>query len=56
MLYVEDNPANLNLIRRVIEYIPNIELISAPMAEEGIDLACTHIPDLILLDINLPGY
>ncbi len=55
LLYVEDNPANLNLVQRIVSYIPDIELLSASSAEVGIDIARAHHPDLILLDINLPG-
>ncbi len=56
VLYVEDNPANLMLMERIIEnQAPELELISANNAEVGIELASTGIPDIILMDINLPG-
>jgi PAS domain S-box-containing protein len=55
LLYVEDNPANLNLVQRIISYIPDLELLHTSSAEVGIDIARAHYPDLILLDINLPG-
>ena len=55
ILYVEDNPDNLELVSRIFDSNKNIKLISAPDAEIGIDLAKAHKPDLILLDINLPG-
>lgn len=54
-LYIEDNPANLMLMEQVFEMIPNLELISTHTAELGIELARTHHPDIILMDINLPG-
>lgn len=54
-LYIEDNPHNVALIRRMMEHMGNIKLISAPTAELGIELAKAHQPDLILMDINLPG-
>lgn len=54
-LYVEDNPNNVALIRRMMEHMGNIKLISAPSAELGIELAEAHRTDLILMDINLPG-
>jgi len=54
-LYVEDNPSNIALIRRMMEHMGHIELLSAPSAELGIALATVHQPDLILMDINLPG-
>ena len=55
ILYVEDNPANLNLVTQLFKQIPNINLWSAHEPILGIDLAVEHIPTLILLDINLPG-
>ncbi|MCD5322401.1 MULTISPECIES: hybrid sensor histidine kinase/response regulator [Pontibacillus] len=55
VLYVEDNPANLNLVRRILETYEQIELISSTTGEMGIDLAQAHEPDLILIDLNLPG-
>lgn len=55
LLYVEDNPANLTLMRELIAETDNLELISAPSAELGIELARSRKPDLILMDINLPG-
>lgn len=55
ILYVEDNQDNLKLIEQALNIQKNIELISAPQAEIGIDLAKAHDIDLILMDINLPG-
>ncbi len=55
VLYVEDNPANLRLVERILKQINNIEIFSATSGELCIDLAVSHKPDLILLDINLPG-
>lgn len=55
VLYIEDNPANLKLIGHLLEHIPNIRMLSAPEPLLGLDLAEEHKPDLILLDINLPG-
>jgi len=55
ILYVEDNPTNLRLVSQLIGRIPNTELFSAHNAEIGIELARKNIPDLILMDINLPG-
>ncbi|MDA1191810.1 MAG: response regulator [Candidatus Poribacteria bacterium] len=55
ILYVEDNPANLRLVENVLELRDDIELMSAPQASMGIELARAHLPDLILMDINLPG-
>ncbi len=55
MLYIEDNQTNLRLIEETIKEIVGLTLISATDAESGIALAETHQPDIILLDINLPG-
>ncbi|WLR51433.1 ATP-binding protein [Bacillus tianshenii] len=55
ILYVEDNPANLQLVERILSKYEDIRLFSAANGELGIDLADAHQPDLILLDINLPG-
>jgi CheY-like chemotaxis protein/two-component sensor histidine kinase len=55
VLYVEDNPANLRLVAQVLGRLPNIKLLSAHTGELGLDLARSSSPDLIILDINLPG-
>jgi len=55
VLYIEDNPANLRLVEQILKCLPNTKMWSAPEALLGIDLVMEHIPDLILLDINLPG-
>jgi signal transduction histidine kinase/ActR/RegA family two-component response regulator len=54
ILYVEDNIANLKLIERLIERRPDLRLVSAATGIGGIELARTHRPEVILLDINLP--
>ena len=55
LLYVEDNPANLRLMEIIVELIPNMQMVAAHNAELGLALARTHRPDVILMDINLPG-
>jgi PAS domain S-box-containing protein len=55
LLYVEDNPDNLILVRQILKSRPNIRLIFSRDSKTGIELALTHHPDLILMDINLPG-
>jgi len=55
LLYVEDNPANLMLVEQIIEGHPHIRMLSARDGNHGIALARTHLPDVILMDINLPG-
>jgi len=55
LLYVEDNPANLALMEGIVEDIDNLDMISAVAAEQGLTLAQEYKPDVIVLDINLPG-
>ena len=54
ILCIEDNPANLRLIERILERRENIRLLTASSPGLGLELARAHRPDLILLDINLP--
>ena len=55
MLYIEDNPANIKLVTQALARLPHISLFTAHTPSLGLDLAHHHQPDLILLDINLPG-
>lgn len=55
LLYVEDNPANLNLVERLIARRPDLRMLSARDGNLGIRLARSKQPDVILMDINLPG-
>jgi PAS domain S-box-containing protein len=55
LLYVEDNPANLKLVEQLIARRPDLRLLSAPDANLGITLARASQPEVILMDINLPG-
>ena len=55
VLYIEDNPANLMLMEKILERMSGVDLISAHNAELGLEMAEAQIPDIILLDINLPG-
>ncbi len=55
LLYVEDNPANLMLIEDIIARRPNTRLLTALDGVSGIALARATQPDVILMDINLPG-
>lgn len=55
ILYIEDNPSNLRLVEQLIGIRNDIELFTAHDPRLGIDLAEAHQPDLILLDINMPG-
>jgi len=55
LLYVEDNPANLMLVEDLIARRPDIRLLSARDGTSGIEIARASRPDVILMDINLPG-
>ena len=54
VLYIEDNPSNLQLVQRILARRPQIRLLTAISGEIGIELARQHCPDLILLDLHLP--
>jgi PAS domain S-box-containing protein len=55
LLYVEDNPANLELVEQIIARRPDLRLLSAADGEYGIEFARASQPQVILMDINLPG-
>jgi CheY-like chemotaxis protein len=55
VLYVEDNPANLELVEQIIARHSNIRLLTAVDGSSGIEIAIASHPDVILMDINLPG-
>ncbi|MDP2875016.1 MAG: response regulator [Holophaga sp.] len=55
LLYVEDNPANLNLVVQIMARLPDIQLLTAVDGLLGVEMAREAQPDLILMDINLPG-
>ena len=55
LLYVEDNPANLVLVQQLIARRSDLKLLTAINGHLGIQMARAHQPDVILMDINLPG-
>lgn len=55
LLYVEDNLANLQLVEQLIARRPDMRLLSAVNGLLGIKMARDNQPDVILMDINLPG-
>ena len=55
VLYVEDNPANLELVEQLIARRPELRLLSAVDGALGVEFARLYQPDVILMDINLPG-
>ena len=55
LLYVEDNPANLLLVKKLLERRTDISLFSTGNGTSGVEMARLLLPDVILMDINLPG-
>ena len=55
VLYIEDNPVNLKLMQAALRNRPGVILLTAGTAEEGLIVAKENLPDLILMDIQLPG-
>ena len=55
LLYVEDNPANLLLIEQLMERRADLRMLGAADGQRGIEFARAHLPDVILMDINMPG-
>jgi CheY-like chemotaxis protein len=55
VLYVEDNPANIEVVTRFLRTRPSMRLQSVTSGQAGLESATREIPDLILLDLHLPG-
>ena len=55
VLYVEDNPANLMLVEDLLSRRADIRLLTARDGIKGVEIARASCPDVILMDINLPG-
>ncbi len=55
VLYVEDNPANLELVEQLLVRRPELRLLAAADGTLGVEFARVYQPDVILMDINLPG-
>ena len=55
LLYIEDDMANISLVKRILELRPGLTFNHASNGQTGIELAKTENPKLILLDLNLPG-
>jgi len=54
ILVVEDNEKNMKLFRDVLQ-AKGYETFEATSGEQAVELATAHIPDLILMDVQLPG-
>jgi PAS domain S-box-containing protein len=55
IVYVEDNPSNIAFMQELIAELERVTLVTAPTAEVGIELVRAHLPDAVIMDINLPG-
>ncbi len=54
VVYIEDNAANLALVKKVLGHI-GYEVVGAETGEEGLDCIQNDPPDVVLLDLDLPG-
>lgn len=54
VIYIEDNLSNIEFLETVFEEIGGVDLITAMQASVGVSLIEDHVPDLVLLDLNLP--
>lgn len=54
ILYVEDNPQNMDLVCRILRHVGGYEVLGAVDGKSGVEEATKNKPDLILMDINLP--
>lgn len=55
LLYIEDNPTNQRLMEDIIDDIDELRLLIAPSAEIGLEMMRHSAPDVVLMDIHLPG-
>ncbi|PJF39174.1 MAG: response regulator [Phototrophicales bacterium] len=55
VLYIEDNAENRMLVRRIL-MVEGFEVLDADNAHDGIQMALENPPDIILMDISMPGY
>jgi CheY-like chemotaxis protein len=55
VVYIEDNPSNIAFMQGLVGELERVNLICAPTAEVGIEIVRAHQPDVVIMDINLPG-
>jgi len=56
VLYIEDNPNNLELVEAMMKRVEHINLLTEKTGQTGLESAIKNCPDLVLLDINLPDF
>jgi len=54
VLYIEDQPVHLEMVAAMLAESPGIELITTTTGREGVRIAQSELPDVILLDLHLP--
>jgi CheY-like chemotaxis protein len=55
VVYIEDNPSNIAFMQDLLADFERVELLTAPTAEIGIELVRARRPQVVIMDINLPG-
>jgi CheY-like chemotaxis protein len=55
IVYIEDNPSNIAFMEDLLADFERVELVTAPTAEIGIEIVRARRPDVVIMDINLPG-
>jgi PAS domain S-box-containing protein len=55
VIYIEDNPANLAFMQDLLGELDHVDLVTASTGELGLELVRSRLPDVVILDINLPG-
>ena len=55
ILYVEDNDDNVYMLKMRLELLDEFEVLTAEDGEKGCDMAATERPDIILMDLEMPG-
>lgn len=55
LVYVEDNLSNIALMKAIVDDLPALTMVTAPTAEIGLELIRARHPDVVVMDINLPG-
>ena len=55
VVYIEDNPASIALMEDLLGELSAMKLLTAPTAEIGIELVRAHRPEVVIMDVNLPG-
>jgi two-component system cell cycle response regulator DivK len=55
VLYIEDNDDNVYMLKMRLELLGDFEVVAAEDGEKGCDMAATERPDVILMDLEMPG-